>query len=88
MNTRSNEMVSAQIGIMGTIQDLDKKDFQLDATAFNIKNDGIQPVFLDVQLAGMKEGEFVNTRFETGWNPEIVMKVKRTSQSVNLKFGY
>ena len=89
MITRSGEMVSAQVGIMGTVTDLDTKDFSLsDGQPFNIKNDGIAPVELEVQLAGMPDGETVTTKFDCGWNPEIVKVIKTTSLSNNLKFGY
>jgi hypothetical protein len=90
MITRSGEMVSAQVGIMGTVTDLDTKDFSLaDGQPFNIKNDGIAPVELEVQLAGMPDGETVTTKFDCGWNPEIVKVIKATSlSSINLKFGY
>jgi len=36
----------------------------------------------------MPEGEFIATRFETGWNPEIVREVKTTSQTNALLWGY
>lgn len=89
MITRSGEMVSAQVGIMGTVTDLDTKDFSLaDGQPFNIKNDGIAPVELEVQLAGMPDGETVTTKFDCGWNPEIVKVIKQKSLSNNLKFGY
>ena len=83
-------MVSAQIGKMGTIDGLQNGNFSLlDGQCFNVKNDGMQPVLLHVQLAGMSDGEFVETKFETGWNPEIVKAVKQTSLSgINLKWGY
>ena len=88
MITRSGEMVSAQVGIMGTVTDLDTKDFSLaDGQPFNIKNDGIAPVELEVQLAGMPDWETVTTKFDCGWNPEIVKVIKQTSLSNNLKFG-
>lgn len=83
-------MVSAQIGKMGVIDELQNKDFLLpDGQCFNVKNDGIQPVTLQVQLSGMDEGEFVETKFEVGWNPEIIKAVKQTSlSSINFKWGY
>lgn len=85
--TRSGEMVSAQIGKMGNI-DLSGGDFSLpDGQCFNIKNDGTQAVILEVQLPGMDHT--VETRFEVGWNPEIVKVVKQTSQlGLTLKWGY
>jgi hypothetical protein len=88
--TRSGEFVSPQIGKMGTIADLNNGDFTLsDGQAFNLKNDGTQPVTLSVQLAGMGDGDFIETQFECGWNPEIIKTVKQTSLSgINLKWGY
>jgi hypothetical protein len=88
--TRSGEMVSAQIGKMGLIDNLQEANFSLsDGQCFNIKNDSTQPVQLEVQLAGMPNGEFVETNFEIGWNPEIVKTVKQTSlSSINIKWGY
>jgi hypothetical protein len=83
-------MVSAQIGKMGVIDGLQNGNFSLSqGQNFNLKNDGLQPVKLQVQLAGMKDGEFVETIFEAGWNPEIVKTVKQTSlPGLNLKWGY
>ncbi len=88
--TRSGEMVSAQIGKMGVIDNLQESNFSLpDGQCFNVKNDGLQPVKLQIQLAGMADGEFIETTFEVGWNPEIVKAVKQTSlSSTNLKWGY
>jgi len=90
MLTRSGDMVSAQIGKMGSISNLNNANFSLsDGQPFNIKNDGTQYVELQVRLNGMAEGEFVTTKFEVGWNPEIVKEVKQTSlTSLNLKYGY
>ncbi|MBR8720002.1 hypothetical protein IX307_001213 [Bacteroides pyogenes] len=87
--TRSGEGVSAQIGKMGVI-DLANGNFSLsDGQVFNVKNDGLQPVTLSVQLAGMSDGDFIETQFECGWNPEIIKTVKQTSLSgTNLKWGY
>ena len=88
--TRSGEMISAQIGKMGAIVGLQESDFSLpDGQCFNVKNDSTQPIALQVQLAGMPDGEFIETIFEVGWNPEIVKEVKQTSLSnINLKYGY
>lgn len=88
--TRSGEFVSPQIGKMGMIADLNNGNFTLpDGQVFNIKNDGVQPITLSVQLAGMNDGDFIETQFECGWNPEIIKTVKQTSLSgTNLKWGY
>ena len=88
--TRSGEHVSAQIGKMGTIDNLNDAIFALAyGQCFNIKNDGTTPVKLSVQLAGMNDGDFIETQFDCGWNPEIVKTVKQTSLSgINLKWGF
>jgi hypothetical protein len=88
METRSGEMNSLQIARMGIIENLLNADFSLtDGNSFLIKNDGDDPVELEVQLAAMGD-EFISTIFDTGWNPEIVRKIKQTSDEVNLKWGY
>jgi hypothetical protein len=87
--TRSGEMVSQQIGKMGVIGSLNNASFLLPGTPFNLKNDGETAVTLLVNLWGMPPGEFVATRFEVGWNPEIIREVRQTSlPSLNLKWGY
>ncbi len=90
METRSGEYASPQIGKMGTVDGLTEGDFSLpDGQPFNVKNDGTQAVTLSVQLAGMDDGDFVETSFEVGWNPEIVRAVKQSSLSgLDLKWGY
>lgn len=89
-DTRSGEQVSQQIAKMGVIDGLESGSFKLpDGMCFNVKNDGSTPVTLLVQLAGMQDGDFVSTRFDVGWNPEIIKVVKQTSLSgLNLKWGY
>lgn len=52
------------------------------------KDDGEGAVFLEVNLWGMEPGQFVKTRFETGWNPEIVREIKQTSINPTLIWGY
>jgi hypothetical protein len=82
-------MASPQIGKMGIINGLNDTNFKLDRTPFNLKNDGDTAVVLSVSLWSMAKGEFVPTRFETGWNPEIIREIQRTSLSnLNLKWGY
>lgn len=89
-DTRSGEQVSQQIAKMGVIDGLESGSFKLpDGMCFNVKNDGSTPVILLVQLAGMQDGDFVATRFDVGWNPEIIKVVKQTSLSgLDLKWGY
>lgn len=91
METRTGEVCSPQIARMGSIGNLGTTDFQIaDGMTFNIKNDGESAVMLEVQLAGMDDGETVTTLFEVGWNPEIVKRVVKSTSlpdGVNLKWG-
>lgn len=85
--TRGGEAVSPQIGKMGVIS-LSAKNFKLEGVPFNIKNDGETAVTLEVNLYGDEPGNFIATRFEVGWNPEIIREIKQTSQTIDLKWGY
>ena len=85
--TRGGEVVSAQIGKMGVI-DLSTQNFKINGIPFNVKNDSETAVFIDVNLWGMEPGTFVHTRFETGWNPEIIREIKQTSINATLLWGY
>ena len=85
--TRSGEVVSAQIGIMGKIELQDSNFYLADGQPFNVKNDGDESISLEIKLAGMED--FIETTFEPGWNPEIVREIKKTSlENLNLKWGY
>ena len=88
-DTRSGEQVSPQIGTMGEITVRGGLFSLPDGQCFLIKNDGESAVTLEVQLAGMTDGMFVATRFDVGWNPEIVRVVKQApTTGANLKWGY
>ena len=87
MQNRNGDMVSPQVSVIGAVEFTDGQNFKKD-TPSCIKNDGDTAVFLEVNLWGMDEGEFVQTRFETGWNPEIVREIKVTSQTNALLWGY
>ena len=83
---RNGDVVSAQVSVIGNV-DFAKGNFKKDVP-FCIKNDGDAAVILEVNLWGMPKGEFISTRFETGWNPEIVREIKKTSINATLLWGY
>lgn len=85
MQNRNGDMVSPQVSVMGTVS-FAEGDFKKD-TPFCLKNDGESAVTLEVNLWGMPEGEYVSTRFETGWNPEIIREIKQSS-ATGLLWGY
>ncbi len=87
MNNRNGDLVSAQISVMGNVTFTGTANFKKEIP-FCIKNDGDTAVEIEVNLWGMPEGEFITTRFEVGWNPEIVREIKYTSQNLQLLWGY
>lgn len=86
MTNRNGDLVSAQVSVAGPVS-FDGGNFRKDVP-FCVKNDGEAAVVLEVNLWGMPEGEFIATRFETGWNPEIVREIKVTSSKTALLWGY
>lgn len=87
MQNRNGDQVSAQVSVMGAVEFTDSANFKKDVP-FCVKNDGDTAVTLEVNLWGMPEGEFITTRFETGWNPEIVREIKYSSSINSLLWGY
>lgn len=88
MNNRNGDVVSAQISVMGNVEFANGANFKKEDAPFCVKNDGDAALFLEVNLWGMEPGEFVRTRFETGWNPEIIREIKYSSQATALLWGY
>jgi hypothetical protein len=87
MATRSNVETSLQIGRMGSLN-VSEGDFYLEKKSdfFLLKNEGEEPVVLDVILA--KNDHVISVMFYPGWNPELVKVVKQTSTDVsNIKWG-
>lgn len=78
MINRKGDAVSAQISDMGAVVFTDGEPFRL-GQPFCLKNDGECPVFLEVNLWGMPRGKYISTRFECGWNPEIINEIKPTA---------
>lgn len=92
METRSGEMVSAQVANFGEIDALalTQGNFQLQTGgAFLIKNEGTEPIRLCVKPAAGSDEKFVETTFDVGWNPELIREIKATSLSnLKLKYGF
>lgn len=86
--TRSEAVASLQVAVMGEIG-LSNGNFTIAGKGFQLKNDGTTQVELEVRLIGMSEGSFVKTKFDCGWNPEIIAEIKQSSLSnLVLKWGY
>lgn len=85
---KSGEVNSLQVGTLGIIANIATTDFALAADApFLLKNDGLLQVELQVRL--INSSAWISTRFETGWNPELLKAVKANAMDgLNLKYGY
>jgi hypothetical protein len=86
--TRNDIITSEQISKMGYITNVSSDDFTIEnENIFLIKNEGDEPVSLDVVLSGDRN-TVINVLFYPGWNPELVRVIKQTSANVsNLKWG-
>lgn len=87
--TRSGEFVSMQVADFG-VMDVSAGDFSLSGgQKFQIKNEGTDTVTLEVIPAQATTNTYISTKFDPGWNPEIVRKVKQNATSgLALKWGY
>ena len=93
MQNRDGKQISAQVSKMGAITFQDGKNFVLDRHPIQLKNEHGTPVVLEVLPYGNYDREkpdegWVTTTFSTGWNPEMLIAVRITSQDVDLKWGY
>lgn len=86
VKNRAGAIESAQISRMGKIV-FDSDVYKMTYPS-NIKNDGDEPVTLEVCLWNMSDDEFVETVFDVGWNPEIVKAIKKKNGTLNIKWGY
>ena len=53
----------------------------------NVKNNGTESVLLSVHMASAPSGEFIQTTFFVGWNPEIVDAIEANSAINNIQIG-
>lgn len=86
--TAAGAATTLQIATMETITNLANTDFALPGNAlFMLKNDGPAQIELQVKLANSLD--WITTKFDPGWNPEILKSVKtNASADINLKYGY
>lgn len=85
--TQGGAPVRLQISVAGAVDFGASGAFSKDVP-FCVKNDGEEAVTLEVNLWGMAPGEYVATKFEPGWNPELVREVKRPGGECSLVWGY
>lgn len=94
MNNRDGMQVSAQVSKMGVITLNQGQNFVMDGYPFQVKNDRETAVTLEVLPFGNYDrdnpsnNQWVTTTFAPGWNPEMLVAIKASSQDVDLKWGY
>lgn len=76
-----------QVSKFGSVTNLASANFELsDNQPFLVKNENDDAVTLEVlPLFGTT---WVNVKFYAGWNPEIVLKIKKSSGGGTLLWGY
>lgn len=85
MENRNGDLVSAQISVAGNV-DFSGGNFRMDTPL--LKKRWRSGDSIGSKPLGNAEGEFISTRFETGWNPEIIREIKETSSATALIWGY
>lgn len=94
MQNRDGQQVSAQVSKMGVITLNQVQNFVMDGYPFQVKNDRDTAVTLEVLPYGNfdrdnpSNSQWVTTNIAPGWNPEILVAIKASSQDVDLKWGY
>lgn len=53
----------------------------------NVKNNGSETVTLSVHMFDMPQGEYIETTFYPGWNPEIVDEIQANPEVSNIQIG-
>lgn len=86
---RSGEGLSLQLGKFGAMS-LASANFKIEGNVkFQVKNEGAEAVTLEVIPADADNDTFISTKFDPGWNPEIIREVKvNTTEGLALKWGY
>lgn len=94
MNTRSDQQTSLQVALWGSVTGLSSDNFECIVNdrgvsaprAFALCNNTDDTVFVEIQP--WLGSDFVVTRLDPGWNPLICKRIKRTSQILDLTWGY
>ena len=72
---------------IGTIKNVDMSVGYKCDSAVNVKNNGDEAVTLSVHMFDAPVGEYVETKFYPGWNPEIVDEIQANAEVSNIQIG-
>ena len=83
--SRTGEVAAANIA---RLQNVDMTVGYKEDRSVNVKNNGSEAVVLSVHMRRSPEGEFVETTFYPGWNPEIVDEIQANAEVSNIQIGW
>lgn len=72
---------------IGTIINVDMSQGYQGSEPVNVKNNGSEAVTLSVHMFDMPKGEYVETIFYPGWNPEIIDEIQANPEVSNIQVG-
>lgn len=72
---------------IGLIQNVDMAAGYQGTYPVNVKNNGDEAVTLSVHMYDMPQGEYIETKFYPGWNPEIVDEIQANAEVSNIQIG-
>ena len=72
---------------IGTLVNVDMTVGYKGSEPVNVKNNGSEAVTLSVHMFDMPQGEYVETTFWPGWNPEIIDEIQANPEVSNIQIG-
>lgn len=72
---------------IGEIRNVDMSVGYKGSEPVNVKNNGSEAVTLSVHMFDMPQGEYVETTFYPGWNPEIIDEIQANPEVFNIQVG-
>lgn len=72
---------------IGTLINVDMAQGYKGSEPVNVKNNGGEAVTLSVHMFDMPKGEYVETTFYPGWNPEIIDEIQANAEVSNIQVG-
>ena len=72
---------------IGEIKNVDMTQGYKGSESVNVKNNGSEAVTLSVHMFDAPEGEYIETTFYPGWNPEIIDEIQANPEMFNIQVG-
>lgn len=72
---------------IGEIKNVDMSVGYKGSEPVNVKNNGSEAVILSVHMFDAPAGEYIETTFYQGWNPEIIDEIQANPEVFNIQIG-